>query len=177
MVMEDGESVVLVMVGDAVASPVVDRRRQFDEITAEMELLANSYVQIGFQDGDVTRSEVKGTRRKQAGLSQAQIAAENEFGTRRIPARPFMSTSFDENRTRIVSAVNGQYNRILSGQSDVRKSLNILGLFMVDLIQQKILAIHTPPNSPRTIARKGSSKPLIDFGQMFASVRHVVVIR
>jgi|SRR5579862_3244323 len=170
--LEDQEADVV-----AAAGNVTDRRKGFDEITAEMELLSNSYVQIGFQQGEVTRSEVKGSRRKAAGLSMADIAAQNEFGTRVIPARPFMSTSFDENRPRIVNAVDKEYDKIVSGKSDVRKSLNILGLYMVDLIQQKILAIHSPPNSLETIRRKGSSKPLIDFGQMFASVRHIVVIQ
>jgi len=177
MVMEDGALEELVTGAVVVASPVKDKRKSFDEITAELELLADSYVKIGFQDGDVTRSEVKGNRRKKAGMSQAEIAAQNEFGAKGVPARPFMSTSFDENRARISTAINREYEDIVSGKSDTRRSLNRLGLFMVKLIQQKILSIHTPPNSPRTIKMKGSSKPLIDFGQMFASVRHVTVIK
>lgn len=155
-----------------------DYRKEYDKKFAEMEKLGNSYVLIGFQEGTVTKSQVKGNRRKQPGKSMAQIAAENEFGvpSRNVPARPFMRTSFDENRDRINQAIASEYDKIIDGQSTVKKSLNLLGLFMTDLIQQKIRAIHQPPNSPRTIAAKKSSKPLIDFGQMIQSVRHKVVI-
>ena len=105
-----------------------------------------------------------------------EIAAANEFGTETIPARPFMSTSFDENRQRIYNLTQREYGRILDGKTNVAKSLGIIGLFMVGLIQKKIRAIQFPPNSPRTIAIKKSSKPLIDFGQMIQSVREKVVI-
>lgn len=151
-------------------------RKEFDNRIKEIELLQNSFVLIGFQEGSVTKSQVKGKRRKKAGKSMAEIAAENEFGTRNIPARPFMSTSFDENRQKLVNAVTGEYEKIVAGESTVKRSLNLLGLLGVDFVQTKIRAIHYPPNSPRTIAIKRSSKPLIDFGQMIQSVRHKVVI-
>jgi HK97 gp10 family phage protein len=157
-------------------SSIKDYRKKYDAKLAEIEQFANSYVLIGFQEGTVTKSQVKGGRRKAAGKVMAKIAAENEFGTKRIPARPFMRTSFDENRQRINNAIAGEYEKILGSASTVKRSLNLLGLFGVDLIQQKIRAIQFPPNSPRTIAIKKSSKPLIDFGQMIQSVRHKVVM-
>jgi hypothetical protein len=153
-----------------------DNRKAYDAKLKEIEQLSTSYVTFGFQQEALTKSQVKGNRTKRAGLSQAQIAAQNEFGTRTIPARPFMRTSFDENINRIQNAVNVEYDNVLSGMSTIRKSLDRLGIFGVGLIQQKIRAIHFPPNSPRTIAIKGSSKPLIDFGQMIQSVRHKVYI-
>lgn len=158
------------------ASIFKDARKDFDKQIARMEELANSYVLVGFQQGSVTRSQVKGKRRKEAGKPMAQIAAENEFGTKTTPARPFISTSFDENRDKLNNIIANEYGKIIDGDSTVRKSLNLIGLFGVDIIQQKIRAIQTPPNSPRTIAIKKSSKPLIDFGQMIQSVRHKVVI-
>jgi hypothetical protein len=157
-------------------APFRDNRRLYDQKISELEKLSNSYVLIGFQEGSQTKSQVKGKRRKEAGKSMPQIAAENEFGAGNIPARPFMSTSFDENRDRINQAISGEYDKIIQDTSTIRKSLNLIGIFVTSLIQQKIRAIHTPPNSPRTIAIKKSSKPLIDFGQMIQSVRHKVVI-
>jgi hypothetical protein len=156
---------------------VTDTDTGYGAIKAELESLANSYVIIGFQEGTVTHAQTKGKRSKKAGQSVAEIAAQNEFGTNRIPARSFMRTSFDENRQRIEKAVQGEYGKILDGHSTVKKSLGLLGLFMVDLIQRKIYQIHYPPNSPTTIQMKGSSKPLIDFGQMVASVASKVVIK
>ena len=153
-----------------------DYRKDYDEKIDHIEKLANSYVTIGFQEGTVTKTQVKGNRKKEGGKSMAQIAAENEYGIGNIPARPFMRTSFDENRDRISAFIANEYNKIIDDESTISKSLNKIGLFGVDLIQVKIRAIKTPPNSPRTIALKGSSKPLIDFGQMVQSVRHKVVI-
>lgn len=156
---------------------VVDTDMGMEAVVAEIEKLNNSYVKVGFQQGEVTKSQTKGQRSKKAGLSMPQIAAQNEFGTEHIPARPFMRTSFDENREKINRAISGEYDKIVAGQGTVKKSLNLIGLLMTQLIQKKIREIHYPPNAPSTIARKGSSKPLIDFGQMIQSVRHEVVIQ
>jgi HK97 gp10 family phage protein len=154
-----------------------ENRTQFDKIIAEIDLMQKSYVTIGFQEETKTRDETKGTRRKKGGQSMAQIAAMNEFGTSHIPARPFMRTSFDENRQRIANAISNEYDKIVEGTSTVKRSLNLIGLEMTRLIQMKIRAIYYPPNSPATVRAKGSSKPLIDFGQMIQSVRHKVYIR
>jgi len=154
-----------------------DNRKEFDKRIALLEQLGNSYVLIGFQTGEVTYSQVKNNIRKKPGMVMAQIAAANEFGTNHIPARPFMRTSFDENRQRINNIIANEYDKILAGTSTIKRSLDLIGLFGTDLIQQKIRAIYVPPNAPSTIARKKSSKPLIDFGQMIQSVRHKTVIQ
>lgn len=156
---------------------VKDRDLGFQEIRRQIARLDGSYVKVGFQEGVVTKTQLKGQRRKPAGLSMAQIAAENEFGTKIIPARPFMSTSFDENKALINKAIQGEYNKILDGQRATEQSLGLIGQLMTKLIVQKIRAIVSPPNSPRTIAIKKSSKPLIDFGQMVQSVRYKVVLK
>lgn len=157
------------------ARPAVnDIDRGWDEIIRQTQRFRKASVLIGFQDGDVTKTEVKGQREKKGGVFMAQIAAENEFGTKKIPARPFMRTSFDENRERIIKGVITQYQMVQDGKKDADQALGAIGEGIVSLIKQKIRAIVTPPNSPRTIQLKGSSKPLIDFGQMINSVRYKI---
>jgi len=156
---------------------VKDKDLGFEEIQRQMALLDGSHVKVGFQEGTITKPQVKGQRRKPAGLSLPQIAAENEFGTQIIPARPFMSTSFDENKALINRAIQGEYKKIAGGNGTTERSLGLIGQLMTKLIMQKIRAIVSPPNSPRTIAIKKSSKPLIDFGQMIQSVRYKVVLK
>lgn len=156
---------------------VVDTDMGMEAVVAEIQKLNNSYVTVGFQQGTVTRAQTKGQRSQKAGLSIPQIAAQNEFGTDKIPARPFMRTAVDSNRAKIDKAINGEYDKVVAGTSTVKKSLNLLGLFMTALIQKQIRATHYPPNAPSTIARKKSSHPLIDFGQMIQSVRHEVYIK
>lgn len=154
-----------------------DDRKKFNEYLKQIELLKTSFVEIGFQEGEKTHAQVKGKRKKEANLSIPQIAADNEFGTRFIPSRPFMSTSFDENKSRINNLILKEYDKIVDGSSTVKKSLELIGVFGVGIVQKKIRAVTTPPNSPRTIAEKGSSKPLIDFGQMIQSVSYKVTIK
>lgn len=146
----------------------------WQKIQNELRAFEKASVLVGFQEGSVTKTEVKGQREKKGGLNMPEIASANEFGTKTIPARPFMRTSFDENYQRIVKLINLQYDQITDGKNSAEKSLNAIGIVMVGLIQQKIRAIVSPPNSPRTIAIKGSSKPLIDFGQMIQSVTYKV---
>ena len=152
-------------------------RSFYDAILDEVQKLDGSYVLVGFQEGEVTHAETKNGRDKKAGLSLPQIAAQNEFGTDHIPARSFMRTSYDENKKKIEIATNSEYEKIIDGTSTVKRSLGLIGKLMEQMIRNKIRSIHYPPNSPRTIAIKKSSKPLIDFGQMISAVHSKVVIR
>ena len=160
-----------------VAATVTPTDRGLIRLEEELEKLDGSYVMVGFQEGEVTKSQTKGGRSKKAGQNMAQIAADNEFGTSKIPARSFMRTSFDENQKVIDKAIGIEYDQIIEGKKTVRKSLVRLGVLMEGLIKKKIRSIHYPPNSPRTIAAKKSSKPLIDFGQMIAAIHSKVVVK
>lgn len=157
------------------ADVVDDKNFGWSEIEKEMRKFSKSSILVGFQEGTKTRKEIKGERSKEGGLSIPEIAASNEFGDGKIPPRPFMSTSFDENRGKIVNIVGRQIARIEGGSRKASFALDVIGLSLVTMIQTKIDQIVTPPNSPVTIKLKGSSKPLIDFGQMRQSVRHKVV--
>lgn len=153
-----------------------DYRKKYDKKIDQIEQLSKSYVIIGFQENSTTKSASKAGRKKEAGKSMAQIAAENEFGTKQIPARPFMSTAFDQNKEKINKAILAEYDKIVDGDSTIKKSLQLIGLLMKDFIQLRIRQIRTPPNSRKTIMEKKSSKPLIDFGQMIASVSYKIFI-
>jgi len=181
------------LVGEAVArwgsmaKIVKDKDLGFNAIIAEIEKMHKSSVKIGFFANQVTKAEQKVNsntgelRNKVPGQSMANIARENEYGVvrrgKRVPARPFMSTSFDENRELINRVVAKEYDKILAGKSTVYKSLSALGIWFTGIVQKKIRSIQSPPNSPLTIELKGSSKPLIDFGQMISSVTHEVTIK
>lgn len=162
---------------------VKDKDLGFNAIIEEIEKLGKSNVKIGFFANEKTVSQVKtnsnsGEKRiKKAGESIAQIAIYNEFGTDKIPARPFMSTTYAENYAKVNRIVGKEYDKIIEGKSTVYKSLSALGVYYEGLVKQKIRQIRLPPNAPSTIKAKGSSKPLIDFGQMIAAVTYEVNIR
>lgn len=154
---------------------VVDRDFGFNAIIEETKKFRKSQILIGFQSETVTRSQSKNGRVKEAGESMASIAAQNEYGTKQIPARSFMRTSFDQNITKINRLIHSQYDKVLEGDRKASQALGLIGQFVTGLIQQKIRQITQPPNSARTIAIKKSSKPLIDFGQMVRSVTYKIV--
>lgn len=153
---------------------VVDIDLGFDRAMGDLLKLSKYEVNVGFQQDEKTKLQVKNGREKEPGLQMAQIAAQNEFGTNSIPERSFMRTAFDQNQKEILERLQYQYGLIIDGKVTINKSLNFIGQIITGLIQAKIAAIRFPPNSPKTIEIKKSSKPLVDFGQMINSVRYEI---
>lgn len=153
---------------------VADKDLGYKKIVSQVRSFEKSTILVGFQQGSETKVETQGTRAKKGGLSMPAIAAANEFGTNKIPARSFMRTSFDDNIRSIQALIQREYELVTQGDKTAKKALGLIGLYVTGLIQKKIRQITSPPNSPVTIALKGSSKPLIDFGQMVNSVTYVV---
>lgn len=156
---------------------VVDTDLGYDDIIKEIRKLNSLQLLVGVQEGSVTSREVRGPHTRDAGISIAQYAAENEFGTREIPERSFMRSSFDQNLVKIEAFVAKQYGEVIDGKKKARDAVGLVGQALTAMIQKKIRQITFPPNSALTIARKGSSKPLIDFGQMIASIRYAIKTR
>lgn len=125
--------------------------------------LAELEVRIGFQSGEASEK----------GVDICDIAAFNELGTVDIPSRPFLRKSVDENQDKINAFLQGSKQDLLSGKS-AEDILKEIGIFQKDLVQEKITEGSFEPNSPATIKKKGSDKPLIDTGRLRQSVNFVV---
>ena len=110
----------------------------------------------------------------------AQIAAVNEFGTESqgepgdIPARPFLRSTLDENVERYGRKLIDSSIEHLTGARPLERGLAELGVVAVSDVRRKITAIRQPPNAPATIAKKGSSNPLIDTGRLRASIDYEI---
>lgn len=115
-----------------------------------------------------------------ASKSNIEKAVWNEFGTRGgssgggwggpIPERPFMRNAMRNNKSKYTRAMRASAKKILLGETAMETVLNKLGILAQGDIQSEITSLSSPPNSPVTIARKGSSKPLIDTGAMRQAV-------
>ena len=113
-----------------------------------------------------------------------QKAVWNEFGTRGgasgggwggpIPERPFMRNSVQNNRGKYKSNLKAAARSILDGTQSVEGVLRSLGDDAKGDIQKEIKSLMSPPNSPVTVALKGSSKPLVDTGEMMGAVTYKV---
>jgi hypothetical protein len=84
-----------------------------------------------------------------------------------IPARPFFRQTI-ANGSKHWGTDLGRM--LIGAQYNVPKSLARMGLQMIKELQAAIVAFSDPPNAPSTIAKKGFNKPLIDSGDMKASV-------
>lgn len=92
-----------------------------------------------------------------------------------IPRRSFVRDTVDMKRRQIAAIIRNLAAQVLVGKMDREKALEIVGVFVQGLIRQRISQGIPPPNAPSTIARKrGSAKPLIDTGQLRASIDHEV---
>lgn len=98
----------------------------------------------------------------------AQVAYDNNYGNG-VPARPFFTNVVDGDK---------DYQRIfeeyIKEGYPVAQALKFIGIEMQQDIQQEIIALREPPNSPATIARKKSSNPLVDTGHMGDSVTYEI---
>ena len=109
------------------------------------------------------------------GKSIPMYAAYNEFGTSRIPARPFMRTTANEHQNEWCETLAGA----LKGEilkDNAKGAMGLVGEQMKAHIQQAIQKGSFAPNAPRTVANKRAKgkvepdHPLIDTGQMLASI-------
>ena len=119
------------------------------------------------------------------GVSVAQVARWNEFGTWNIPARPFMTKVAHKAKGGFVSQLKSNYAIALRNNEDTMKVLDFAGAEMRNNIQEQIDMTLSPRNSPVTIyggwittktgkhikiEGKGFDKPLYDTGFMYNSV-------
>lgn len=156
---------------------VLDIDLGWKRILKELSLAKNSYTKVGIQAGAKHNPSSKGSRPKTT-VDMTIIAMANEFGapSKRIPARSFLRSTYDESLSKINELVEDEYTKILDGKSTVEKSLGLLGEVLQARVQTKITKIRTPANKEQTIKRKGSSNPLIDTGQLRGAIRHVEFI-
>lgn len=150
---------------------VTDKDLGLNNILKEVQSLRGNTIKVGIQQG--TGAFYRNISNKKD-ATVAQYAFYNEFGTEKIPQRSFMRTAFDENLNKIELAIESEYQKVLSGSMSADIMLGRIGLLMTNFVQRKIRSIFSPPNSPITIVKKKSSKPLIDTGRMINSVRHVI---
>lgn len=105
------------------------------------------------------------------------IAIANNFGTEDIPKRAFFSEAFDNNFDDIKNKMRILWNSVLRGKLTTEKALEIGGFYMKSLIEKQIKSGKFTPLNKRTVARKNSSKPLIDRGQLLNSLDQEVNLK
>lgn len=123
-------------------------------------------------------NQVKKTAPVSLDMSIAEIAEIHEFGAPRagIPERSFLRAGLDEGREKIAEVISRLLVQVMARKVLPRKACEILGMAGKTLVQQKLIRGPFVPLKQRTIELKGSSRPLIDTGQLRRSIDYEVVI-
>lgn len=113
------------------------------------------------------------------GITIALVAWWNEFGTKGIPARPFLRTTLREHgyyREHLKRAAQAALIKTVKFEGGLDVPLKAVGVLAASDIRKKITTGPWVPNSPNTIRRKSTTsgtkdKPLIDTGIMRQSIQ------
>ena len=96
------------------------------------------------------------------------------FGDIIIPARPFIRSTLDMEENNIYRLAELLWGKVLDGDMTKREALSRVGILIQGKIKRRIQLLRDPPNSPVTIALKGSDNPLIDKGILVNAIQWVV---
>ena len=121
----------------------------------------------------ILADEPKRSREPQdSGLSLVEVALIHEFGAPAagIPQRSFLRAAIDEHAPDLRRLILAVAARALDGAITPAQALDQIGSKVAGWVQTRIDQGIAPPLKPETIARKGSSKPLVNVGQLKAAI-------
>ena len=96
------------------------------------------------------------------------VAANNEFGLGRVPSRPFFRNSNFRTKVQVPKYIRERINpATLELTTQLARQAGILA---TNDLKRSITELKKPPNTEYTIAKKGSSNPLIDEKTMLNNV-------
>ncbi len=133
----------------------------WNRLQRELNEFGDSFIDIGIQGSEATQDR--------GGLTNAEIGEIHEFGLG-VPQRSFLREWTSSNAAEIQQII--QQAAVMGGlhSLNAEQSMERAGLGLVGSVQERMSAGIPPANSPETIARKGSSTPLIDTGQLRQSI-------
>jgi hypothetical protein len=156
-----------------------------EDIFKEMEKMKSMCVKVGVTEdvgaqkpdgGDATLAEYAtynelGVKKKK----KDEDEDENTDGIWFIPPRPFVRGFVDGKREQIAKTLEKLGNLVSGGKIKAETAMARLGEYGQSGIKSYIRNGDFTPNADSTIAKKGSSKPLIDDGILRNSIRYQVI--
>ena len=155
------------------------------DLVRELQYLASHQVEIGIfadasRDGAVPMLVIAAANEFGAKIPKRQARFEDLDGENPekwviIPERSYLRAWFDENVDVLQATMERLIGQVVEGKISGRAALETIGGYVVTHVQAYMVELKTPPNAPSTIARKGSSNPLIDTGQLKDAITWRVV--
>ena len=136
-------------------------------IVANVRSMGLNKVEVGLPSGG---------QHSDTSLSMHELGMVHEYGspTRNIPARPFIAPPIKDNVEKYKSMMRDQALKLIFRRTTLHNALSLVGEAGKADIQKYMLSANFAPLSAATIERKGSSKPLIDTGQMRNAITYEV---
>lgn len=135
---------------------VIDRDLGYNRIMRDLQKLYGMEVVAGM---------LKDSGKAKNGASYVDIATWNEYGTGRIPSRPFIRISADINKAAWAKMAQQCVNDVIDGDNP-RDAAQVVGHRMVEDIRKVFGSSELKANAPSTIAKKGRNEPLVYSGEM-----------
>jgi len=147
----------------------VIKDRGYKKIIKEIENTNNAQVTIGIHKGAGTYEKSK--------VLISQVAFWNEYGTSRIPSRPFMRSTIDAKGGAFRQLTKSLWGDVLTLKKTTETALGALGTRIAIEIQGQILnsIAWAAPNAPSTTLRKSfnrgwTTRPLIASGTLLRAI-------
>ena len=159
-----------------------------NKLKVALDRIARSRVLVGIPAANASRPG--------GGINNAEIAAINTWGVPlrnlahqallhtngsplwRIPPRPFLQPGIEEpaNKKLIVDELSDAAKSYFSQDpAAAHNHLERAGILGANAAKLYITSGNLKPNAPSTVRRKGSSQPLIEFGEMRRALTSIVI--
>lgn len=168
----------MVLLRDSAGGRVRENKQAWTELQQRVRDTGRSVVKVGVLSSAV-RSRDEGDREDQQLINMAELATIHEFGSEDggIPERSFLRSTIHENLGDIRALTRKLLVDIFLGKTNETKALKTIGVFVQSKVRGKITDGPFKPNAPATVRMKGSSRPLIDTGQLRRSINFEVSTR
>lgn len=128
------------------------------KITAELRKIGSQKLVVGVIDPTI-----------------AEYATYNEFGTKDIPQRSFLRSTYDEQIGKWERQLENGIKGILNMGTDSSRVWDLLGVKAKGDVQNKLRSNISPQNAPSTIKAKGSGKTtLFNTGALLRAITYEV---
>lgn len=158
-------------------------RNSFPNMNASIDYLKGKKVKAGIFDGEMAwlaaiheyGCVIPITPKMRAWLHYNGLHVKKSTTQIVIPERAFIRNGFDKYHEEVLDKIDNLLRPALEGNtSAVDTMLNATGLLLQSKLKLYARDLNSPQNHPFTVARKGSSNPLVDSGAMINSITYKV---
>lgn len=136
---------------------------------------ATSKIEVGYFGNAMHKPSITdgSDGQKESSISIKDLAAIHELGLG-VPKRAFVGPALKKNRLKYIKYIGKQLTPIVRRRQTMNAAWQTVGMMAVADVQEYMITAKFTPLAASTIARKGSSKPLIDTGQMRQAITYRV---